>query len=40
MLYHNSRSGVTAVSGNNQTGPVTVEILNQQKSAIFDGICP
>ena len=30
----------TAVWGNNETCPVTVEILFEQKSAIFDDICP
>ena len=30
----------TAVLGINETCPITVDILFEQKSAIFDGICP
>ena len=34
------QSYYTAAWGNNETCPVTVEILFEQKSAIFDDICP
>ena len=34
----NTISSITAVWGFNEIGPITVYILNEQKSATFDGI--